>query len=271
VFLVFGIFLVFLIGIFWEQGNFIFREKISGLNLEKRVEFEPSIEVVSEIRGLEILPSDNFKKTIKAWNKKLAIGEYKKNYNVKIYSSDLVKMDNSLDGVSLANTDKTYDKDGKSILFASGLYKKNETNLPVEVSIYISKEYLFDKSIEYSEKNRRINNLIFRAIVINSLNRKQNKILLTETENKNLNELYSSRNLPFEIKLDNLLLNENWRGFINKISGLFSFEILGKVYACGDAPYGYCADHGMWETPYYCAVDGRSCTRDGDCPASSPL
>lgn len=68
-------------------------------------------------------------------------------------------MDYSLDGVSLANTDKTYSNDRKSILRAFGKYKNNETDLPIDVSIYISKEYLFDKSIEFSEKNRRINTL----------------------------------------------------------------------------------------------------------------
>ncbi len=266
-FLIFGVLLVFFIGFFGEQVIFLFRGKSLNLNSENKVEFKPSINVTSEIPGLEILLSDNFEKTVEVWNKKLAIGEYRKNYNVKIYSSDLVEMDNSLDSISLAEMDKTYYEDGKSVLWAFGLYKKNETDLPIEVSIYISKKYLFDRSIEFSEKNRRINNLIFRGIVINSSERRET--LLTETENNNLNELFDSRNLPFEIKLyeSYLNLNENWQGFVKKMSELFSLEIAGKVYACGDAPYGFCADHGTWETPYYCNRGGGECTPGGDpCP-----
>jgi len=265
-FLIIGILFVLLVGIFLDKKNDFFKGGLVDLNSVKEVEFEPIINISSEIPGFEILPSANFKKTIKVWNKKLAIGEYKKNYNIKIYSSDLVKMDNSLDGVSLANTDKTFSKDGKSILFAfKGTYEINKTDLPTDVSIYISKEYLFDKSIKLSEKKQKINHLIFRAILANSSNRSQNKTLLTETERNTLNELSGSSNLPFEINLDKSYLNENWRGFINKISELFSFEIIGRVYA-SCAPYGNCADHGTWEDLYTCRYwPSISCSSSGDC------
>lgn len=82
-FLIFGILLMFLVGVFWEQINFIFRGKILNLNLENKIEFEPIINVTSEIPGLEILLSANFEETIKVWNKKLAVGENKKTITLR--------------------------------------------------------------------------------------------------------------------------------------------------------------------------------------------